>query len=397
MATYDGWEPLQDEKAPQGKKRLGRGGQGTVYLARSPKWAEKRRATGKRVRDQLMLVHSDKYEPIELAKCLLELGNPDPVENLGALKRFEIPADDKDEEAKAIGRLESEIRALGNVSHPAVLKLLHSNLGQRFIVTQYHQRGTLDRNLNLYRGKVRLALEAFRALVDGVREIHEQGAIHRDIKAENIFVATSGNLVLGDFGIVFFPAGQGERLTSTYERVGSPYWMAPWAYKNARLNLGQVQPALDIYPLAKVLWSMISGQNGFPFWEYNREENDLEKMFPHDPIMPLVNTVLAKCLVREERDCLPNAQKFQSEVDALINQIDARRGPRPDNAMTWPCRMCGKGTYRPATRSSGMAAHLRRQPLILAQISGGSVTDQLPFAIFVCDQCGHAELFKAYT
>jgi serine/threonine protein kinase len=51
---------------------------------------------------------------------------------------------------------------------------------------------------------VRLTLEAFRALVDGVREIHKQGAIHRDIKTENIFVATSGELVLGDFGIVFF-------------------------------------------------------------------------------------------------------------------------------------------------------------------------------------------------
>jgi serine/threonine protein kinase len=204
MATYDGWEPLQDENALQGKKTLGRGGQGTVYLARSPKSAEQRRIAGKRVRDLLMQVHSLHYEPIDLAKCLLELGNPDPAENLGALKQFEIPADHKDEEAKAIGRLESEIRALENVNHPAVLKLLHSNLGQRFIVTQYHQRGTLDRNLKFYQGNVRLTLEAFRALVDGVREIHKQGAIHRDIKTENIFVATSGELVLGDFGIVFF-------------------------------------------------------------------------------------------------------------------------------------------------------------------------------------------------
>jgi len=253
MATYDGWELLEDEKAPQGKKTLGRGGQGTVYLARSPQGVKQRQIAENRAKDLLMRVQSLQCQPIELAKCFLELGNPDPVENLGALKQFEIPAGDKDEEAKALGRLESEIRALQNVKHPAVLKLLHSNLGQRFIVTQYHQPGTLDRNLKLYQENVRPALEAFRALVEGVCEIHKHGAIHRDIKTENIFVATSGDLVLGDFGIVFFQEGQGERLTSTYDRVGSPYWMAPWAYDNVRLNLGQVQPALDIYPLAKVL------------------------------------------------------------------------------------------------------------------------------------------------
>ena len=151
------------------------------------------------------------------------------------------------------------------------------------------------------------------------------------------------------------------------------------------------------YALYLVRRLALSGRNGFPFWEYARDENNLEKLFPQDPIMPLVNTLLAKCVVREERDCLSTAEELLAEVNALVKQIDARRGPRPDGAETWPCRMCGKGTYRHATRASGMAAHLRGQPLILAQISGSSGTDNLPFGIFVCDHCGHAELFKAYT
>lgn len=216
-------------------------------------------------------------------------------------------------------------------------------------------------------------------------------------------MAASGDLVLGDFGIVFLQPGQGERLTSTYgERVGSHFWMAPWAYNNVRLNFGEVRPTLDIYPLGKVLWSMISGRNGFAFWEYNREDNDLKKMFPDDPIMPLVNTLLAKCVVREERDCLSTAQELLSEVDGLIKQIKAWRGHRPDNAETWPCRICGKGAYRPAplpagtTAASNLPGHFPR-PLILAQISGREVSDRQPFSIFVCDHCGHAELFKAYT
>jgi serine/threonine protein kinase len=264
-------------------------------------------------------------------------------------------------------------------------------------VTEYHPHGTLAQSLSLLRGNALGALEAFKVLVEGVAEIHNQGAIHRDIKPENIFVTPRG-LVLGDFGIVFFEMGSGARLTSTYERVGSHFWMAPWAYENARLSLSQVQPALDVYPLGKVLWSMISGKNGFPFWEYDRDANNLEKMFPDDPNMPLVNTFLAKCIVREERDCLfSTVAMMHKELDELIYKVKERRGPRPDGAKTWPCRVCGKGAYHPAATPAGAPVDMRGQPLMLAQITGVGITDRVPFSIFVCDHCGHAELFKAYS
>lgn len=397
MTTFDGREVLQDRADPKKNQTLGHGGQGVVYLARSPKAAVSRREAEERVRYALRQNSSGQYEPTELARYLLKLGGPDLVENLGALKQFSIPSDDPDEEVKAVGRLEAEIHALQNVNDPAVLKLLHSNLKQRFFVTEYHQRGTLDRNLNLYRGNTLVALEAFRPLVRGVTEIQKQGAIHRDIKTENIFLAITGDLVLGDFGIVFFQAGQRERLTSTLgERVGSHFWMAPWAYDSVRLDFGQVRPTLDVYPLGKVLWSMISGRNGFPFWEHDREENNLKGMFPDDPVIPFVNDLLAKCIVREERACLPTAEKLLSEVDGLITEIKSRRGHRPEGAKAWPCRMCGKGMYRPPSTPLATAPQLSGRPQLLAQVPGGGVTDRMPFSIFVCDHCNHAELFKEY-
>jgi hypothetical protein len=174
--------------------------------------------------------------------------------------------------------------------------------------------------------------------------------------------------------------------------------MAPWAYDNVRLKLSQVRYALDIYPLGKVLWPMISGRNGFPFWEYDREANNLEKMSPDDPDMPLVNRLLAKCVVREEKACrFSTVKEMQLDVDALIDQIKSRRGHRPDGAETWPCCVCGKGTYHPALPPPDAAPHLRAaRPLMLAQIPGGTQSDRQPFSIFVCDHPGHAELFKTY-
>lgn len=389
MPGYDGWELLRDENNSQREKTLGSGGQGTVYLARSPErvrqMEEGAEKLKKLLRDATATVYPQELSVSsfsELAQKIIDIGGPDPVNQLGALKRFKISDDDKNEEAKAVGRLESEVRSLREIKHPAVLKLKHENVGERFIVTEYHQRGALAKNLNRYKGDAVAALQAFRALVDGVCAIHDRAAIHRDIKAENIFLAASGDLVLGDFGIVFFQ--DGGRLTSTVERVGSHYWMAPWAYKNERLALDEINFKLDIYPLGKVLWSMIAGRNGFFREEYRNDENNLARLFPDDPTMPLINDLLDQCVVRNERECaLHTALDLRIAVDGLIDKIKARRGQKTDGADTWPCRLCGKGNYR--------ATHT----ILLGQISGHAVTDRNPLAVYVCDNvnCRHAELF----
>ena len=257
------------------------------------------------------------------------------------------------------------------------MKLLHYNLRDRFIVTELHTRGTLDKNLDRYRGNTLAALQAFRPLVDGVREIHRR-AIHRDIKPENIFLNSFGNLVLGDFGIVFFQTGG--RVTTTFERVGSHFWMAPWAYKNERLASDEVGPSLDIFPLGKVLWSMISGRNGFAYWEYDRDENNLAKLFPDDAALPLVNRLLGKCVVREEKDCSLTAEQLGTEVDALIHAVRRLRlGQKPGDGDEWPCRMCGQGRY--VTTRVTVSGYI------------GNTSDRAPFRAVACNKCGHVELF----
>jgi serine/threonine protein kinase len=221
------------------------------------------------------------------------------------------------------------------------------------------------------------------------------------IKPENIFVAASGDLVLGDFGIVFFQDGSG-RLTTTYERVGSHYWMAPWAYRSAKVEFAKISPALDIFPLAKVLWSMIAGQNGFPYWEYDRDENNLEKLFPNDPVMPLVNTLLSTRIVRDEGACDTSANALRVHIDALIDRIKASanalrthadelidhikaaRGVRPDGASTWPCHVCGKGNYQTMGREAYKVTGTR---------PSGVVFQTIELIIYLCNHCGHAELF----
>jgi serine/threonine protein kinase len=386
LQLYDGWEAVPDDTDALVPKRLGKGGQGEVYLVRSPERVARRYQADHRAGKLIIGVGHTTNTIAELARCLTDLGGPDPPESLGALKKFVIPSDDKNEEARAIGRLESEVKALKALrDNPGVLRLLHANVASRLIVTEFHPRGTLDKNLHLYKGDVLGALLAFKPLVDGLCGIHREGAIHRDIKTENIFLTASGQLVLGDFGIVLFQEGD-ERLTTTYERVGSHEWMAPWAYRRERLELTKISPSLDIFPMAKVLWSMIAGRNGFPFWEYTRDENNLEKLFPDDPIMALVNErILSTRIVREAEECDGSAGTLRDQVDGLISHIQDLRGFRPDNVDAWPCKVCGRGKYK---RSGPPKYQIR------GFREGGPVNEQEQrFYASVCDHCGHADFF----
>ncbi|HTR35468.1 MAG TPA: protein kinase [Bryobacteraceae bacterium] len=376
MADYDGWQTLEP---------LGEGGQGTVYKARSPKKVSAIQASERRIGDALRQINGNMpMTYAELAKLIVEVGGPDEPDELGALKVFKIPGNGS-VRAKAYGRLAIEINALNISADPALLKLLHHNKDKGFIVTEYHPLGALNSHLGRYKGRALEALLAFEPLIQAVGLIHRQGAIHRDIKPENIFVATDERLVLGDFGIVFFADAQRTRLTDTYdERVGSHYWMAPWAYEPVQLSIDEINPSLDIFPLGKVLWSMIAGRNGFPFWEYDRPEYNLVNLFPDDPAMPIVNYVLSKCIVRNDADCAQNTTVMKSLVDEAIGRI-ARLDRRSDGDTSWRCLVCKKGYYQQKN-----SLRWRGQEFI--KELGVPVT--LNTRAYFCSHCGHVQFFQ---
>ncbi|KAL5260439.1 hypothetical protein ACHWQZ_G010537 [Mnemiopsis leidyi] len=61
-------------------------------------------------------------------------------------------------------------------------------------------------------------------IIDAMTFVHEKGVIHRDLKPSNIFMKSTIDICIGDFGVATV---MGDARTKTRTMVGSMNWMAP--------------------------------------------------------------------------------------------------------------------------------------------------------------------------
>jgi eukaryotic-like serine/threonine-protein kinase len=101
-----------------------------------------------------------------------------------------------------------------------------------------------------------------RQVADGLAVAHAAGFVHRDLKAENVMIALSGQPTakILDFGLVWErrPVGDAEALTGTGVVMGTARSLAP---EQARgLELG---PRTDLFALGVLLYEMVTGRSPF--------------------------------------------------------------------------------------------------------------------------------------
>ena len=90
---------------------------------------------------------------------------------------------------------------------------------------------------------------ALRVLADvtaGVAYLHHQGAVHQDIKTQNVYLDRD-RAALGDFGNTYFIAAGGNV-------SGSPFYMAPEIYHGEASS-----PESDVYSLGVLAYELLSG------------------------------------------------------------------------------------------------------------------------------------------
>ena len=295
-----------------------------------------------------------------------------------ALKEL-LPPDESVNEKTALDRMKSEIETIRTISHPSLPPILDENIDGGWYVTKFFSGGTLASKPDLYQNQVLDSLQALRPVVEAVAKLHQADVVHRDIKPTNVFIDQAGRLVLGDCGLAFKREIAADRVTETFENVGSRDWMPGWAMG---LRLTDVRPNFDVFSLGKVLWAMIAGQPILPLWYHRNPEFNLGKMFPDNESTAYVQTILDKTVVEKTTDCLANATELLDSIDWTIKALTMKVRVF-DGDLIRKCLVCGKGNYR----------QIVDHDIADQRNFGLQVFGEPKFRIFVCGGCGHLQLF----
>jgi len=157
-------------------------------------------------------------------------------------------------------RFRQEGTLLARLDHPNIARLLDAgvtDLGQPYLVLEYVQGARVDEYCRQAGLDTRARIELFLELLSAVAHAHRNLIVHRDIKPANVLVTTAGAVKLLDFGISKL-VDRDALLTRSDHAMLTPEYASP------EQLLGEpVTTATDVYALGLLLYLLLTGRLPF--------------------------------------------------------------------------------------------------------------------------------------
>jgi serine/threonine-protein kinase len=230
----------------------------------------------------------------------------------------------------ALTRFERELAAIDRLHHRNVVSAIdHGTLedGRPYLVLEYIEGPSLRDVIHERRTLPPAEMLAIMApLCAALDAAHEQGLVHRDVKASNVILghdALGPRPVLLDFGLVKLLDLPGPTLTSSRSMLGTPAAMAPEQMKGLA-----VDPRTDVYALGLLAYHMLTGApayGGAPgiVQTYLQHHGPRPRPSSHVDIDPAIDEPIACALQPEPADRFRSAGALVEALRAVIDPAPA--------------------------------------------------------------------------
>jgi TolB-like protein/predicted Ser/Thr protein kinase len=221
-------------------------------------------------------------------------------------------------------RLREEARVLSRLDHPGIATVLDFDThdGVEFLVMEFVRGQTLAERIA--RGPLDEAevLELAPQLCDALEAAHEQGIVHRDLKAANVMVTVRGRVKVLDFGLALLrrdtELAASSAATRAFGLAGTVAYMAP-----EQLFGQEVDARSDLFALGVLLHEMLTGVPPFT-GPVSTAVADAILHRPADPpsrrrpgVSEGMDAVVLRCLEKRPLDRYPSARALGEDLRRL--------------------------------------------------------------------------------
>jgi NIMA (never in mitosis gene a)-related kinase len=241
-----------------------------------------------------------------------------------AMKQVKISSLNHKERENAL----NEIRILASLEHPNIVGYKEAFYDQKTktinIVMEFADDGDLD-------GKLKKVIQSHRMfeenqiwnwiiqLLEGLKFLHSNKIIHRDLKCANLFLMKNGLLKIGDLNVSKLNKGK-----YAQTQTGTPYYCAPEIWEDKPYDY-----KCDIWSVGCILYEICTHHPPFRGTNFKELYNNVKKGY-YEPIsysysIDLKNFI-AKFLIVDSRkrpniDDLLNMEIIKKKISELKNNI----------------------------------------------------------------------------
>jgi non-specific serine/threonine protein kinase/serine/threonine-protein kinase len=284
-------------------RELGRGGMGTVWLAR----------------------RADRHFEKTVAIKLLKRGT------------------DTDE---VLRRFQTERQILARLEHPNIARLLDGGITDDdlpYFVMEYVEGVRVTDFVRERHAPIRQRLELFQKICAAVQFAHQNLVVHRDLKPANILATADGEPKLLDFGIAKLLAPE----DATFEVTLAEHQRLTPAYASPEQVRGDpVTTISDVYTLGAILYEILSGQPAHRFGDRQPTQTEIQRVVCNEaPLRPSaaateanlkkqlrgdLDTILLRALAKDPERRYRGAGQLADDLHRYLEARPVRA--RPDTA-----------------------------------------------------------------